>query len=92
MSEQYPYKEKYCKGCKYHSLVPDWGKRDKWLCFGITTPEYRKAEGILDSDKFRFCVRGDFEPISRFFVLNMTEEEARKIVEKLQEIIERPDS
>lgn len=87
MIDRLPYKKKYCQDCVYNDLVSDAGGRDKWFCFGITSAEQGKLKNIPDLDIFRFCVHGSFEPVRKYFQLNMNEQEVKKIVERLGQLL-----
>lgn len=90
MSNPFFHNEKLCKGCrrKYHKV--DKGGRDKWICFGITTPEGRTMHNIPDIDKWRFCVKHppvEKLPVENVFQLNMHEGEVKVLIEGFSRLL-----
>jgi len=77
-----------CKGCVSTYYAYD-GRRDKWLCFGITNPVGRKFMSILDYDNLRFCIKHPPRPISEkgLFQLNMSKREAEAFQQGLETLL-----
>lgn len=89
MNDSFPYKEKYCEDCAVHFLVSD-GRKDKWLCCGITKAEYRKSKNIPPDDVLRFCVRKDFDFVAKeYFQLNLNKREVETIINNFQTLLKR---
>ena len=89
MNDLFPYKEKYCKDCAVHFLVSD-GRKDKWLCCGVTKAEYRKSKNIPAYDVLRFCVRKDFDFVAKEYIqLNLNKREVEAIVNNFQTLLKR---
>ena len=79
-----------CKGCtrKTH-FVDKGGRKEKWLCFGITTSEARKTSKIPVYDNLRLCIKHPPRPIKEkgLFQLNMTKEETKALIIGLQNLL-----
>jgi hypothetical protein len=85
-----PCNEELCRGCGRRFRKTDAGGRDKWLCFGMTSCEGRKANNIPDSDKLRLCIKHPplkKLPVENLFQLNINEVEAEVLKDGLEELV-----
>lgn len=80
--------EERCKGCERKYRIGDKGRRDKWLCFGITTSEGRKMFNMPNYDNLRLCIKHPPRPIREkgLFQLNMSKQEATVLSECFQKL------
>lgn len=92
MNKPFFHNEKLCKGCQRVGSITDvGGRRDKWFCFGITTPESRKAHDIPSYDNLRFCVKHpplSKLPVKNLFQLNMNEVEVKELIDRFSRLLQ----
>ena len=85
----FAYTEELCKSCdrKYYTSY----KGGKWFCFGVSTFESRKKQGIPELDNLRLCVKHPAKlpepPITGLYPLNLSERDARELLKGLDRLL-----
>ena len=91
MSKPFFHDEELCKGCSRKDYIVDaGGRKDKWVCFGMTTLRAMKTHNIPYFDNLRLCVKHPplrKLPVENVFQLNMSKAEVKGLIKGFSRLL-----